>query len=96
MPTLATLRFHDLRHTAITTLAEGQNSDSTVMALAGHVSRQMMEHYSHIRMDAKRRAVEGLSLSKLLPVNATEGGAGGLTAQSTSQKLLSAGNDAAN
>ena len=31
------------------------------MALAGHVSRQMMERYSHIRMEAKRRAVDGLS-----------------------------------
>jgi aspartyl aminopeptidase len=33
-----------------------QSSDSTVMALAGHVSRAMMERYSHIRMEAKRRA----------------------------------------
>ena len=28
------------------------------MALAGHVSRAMMERYSHIRMEAKRRAVD--------------------------------------
>jgi hypothetical protein len=35
--------------------------DSTVMALAGHVSRAMMERYSHIRMEAKRRAVDDLS-----------------------------------
>ncbi len=31
------------------------------MALAGHVSRAMMERYSHIRMEAKRRAVDALS-----------------------------------
>jgi hypothetical protein len=31
------------------------------MALAGHVSRAIMEQYSHIRMEAKRRAVETLS-----------------------------------
>lgn len=31
------------------------------MALAGHVSRAMMERYSHIRMEAKRRAVNNLS-----------------------------------
>ena len=31
------------------------------MALAGHVSRVMMERYSHIRMEAKRRAVNNLS-----------------------------------
>ena len=54
-------RFHDLRHTFISRLAESQASDSTVMALAGHVSRAMMERYSHIRMEAKRRAVDGLS-----------------------------------
>ena len=31
------------------------------MALAGHVSRAMMERYSHIRMEAKRKAVDALS-----------------------------------
>ena len=46
---LSGLRFHDLRHTAITKLAESQASDQTIMAIAGHVSQQMLEHYSHIR-----------------------------------------------
>jgi integrase len=55
------MRFHDLRHTAITKLAEGQASDQTIMAIAGHVSRQMLEHYSHIRLAAKRAALEGIS-----------------------------------
>jgi integrase len=54
-------RFHDLRHTFISRLAESQACDSTVMALAGHVSRAMMERYSHIRMEAKRHAVDNLS-----------------------------------
>ncbi len=54
-------RFHDLRHTFISRLAESQASDSTVMALAGHVSRAMMERYSHTRMEAKRKAVDPLS-----------------------------------
>jgi integrase len=54
-------RFHDLRHTFISRLAESQASDSTIMALAGHVSRAMMERYSHIRMEAKRQAVDTLS-----------------------------------
>ena len=53
-------RFHDLRHTFISRLAESQASDSTIMALAGHVSREMMERYSHIRIEAKRRAVASL------------------------------------
>jgi hypothetical protein len=31
------------------------------MALAGHFSRAMMERYSHVRMEAKRRTVDHLS-----------------------------------
>ena len=53
-------RFHDLRHQAITELAEGGASDATLMALAGHLSRRMMEHYSHVRMAAKREALAKL------------------------------------
>ncbi len=49
-------RFHYLRQTFISRLAESQASDSTVKALAGHVSRAMMERYSYIRMEAKRLA----------------------------------------
>jgi integrase len=58
---LAGLRFHDLRHHAITELAESQASDSTVMAIAGHVSPKMLAHYSHVRIQAKRTALDSLS-----------------------------------
>jgi integrase len=63
------LRFHDLRHHAITELAESGLSDQTIMSIAGHVSRAMLEHYSHIRMDAKRRALEGLETPTSIPEN---------------------------
>jgi integrase len=54
-------RWHDNRHTFITDLAEsGQASDETIRDIAGHVSKQMLKHYSHIRMEAKRRAVDAL------------------------------------
>ena len=56
-------RFHDLRHCAITQLAEGGNSDSTIMAIAGRVSRRMLERYSHVRMEAKCKAMEALATS---------------------------------
>ncbi len=56
-------RFHDLRHCAITQLAENGASDSTIMAIAGHVSRRMLERYSHVRMEAKRTAMEALAMS---------------------------------
>jgi integrase len=51
-------RFHDTRHTLITELAETGAGDQTIMDIAGHVSRQMLSRYSHIRMEAKRRALE--------------------------------------
>jgi integrase len=57
---LAGLRFHDLRHHAITELAEGQGSDQTIRSIAGHVSEKMLEHYSHVRLDAKRAALDSL------------------------------------
>jgi hypothetical protein len=30
------------------------------MDIAGHVSKNMLKHYSHIRMQAKREALESL------------------------------------
>ena len=55
-----TVRFDDLRHTCSTKLAESQASEQTIMAIAGHPTRAMLEHYSHIRMAAKRAALEGI------------------------------------
>jgi integrase len=62
------LRFHDLRVTAITKLSEGQASDMVVMSIAGHVSRRMLEHYSRIRLDAKRKALEAIAGQPETPV----------------------------
>jgi uncharacterized protein involved in exopolysaccharide biosynthesis len=58
----AGLRFHDLRHHAITELAESQASDRTVMSIAGHVSQRMLAHYSHVRIEAKRKALDALAI----------------------------------
>jgi integrase len=54
------IRFHDLRHTRITKLAESQASEQTIMSIAGHLSRRMVEHYSHICMSAKRAALDAI------------------------------------
>jgi integrase len=51
-------RWHDTRHTLVTELAEAGAGDETIMAIAGHVSRQMLSRYSHIRTVAKRRALD--------------------------------------
>jgi hypothetical protein len=32
------------------------------MSIAGHVSRAMLSRYSHVRMEAKRRALEEIAL----------------------------------
>jgi hypothetical protein len=53
-------RWHDTRHTLITDLAESGAGDETIRDIAGHVSKQMLKHYSHIRMDAKRKALESI------------------------------------
>lgn len=52
-------RFHD-RHTFVTDLAESGAGDEVIRDMAGHVSKEMLKHYSHIRTLAKRRAVDAL------------------------------------
>jgi integrase len=50
-------RWHDMRHTAISRLAEAGAMDATIMAYAGHMSGRMKELYSHVRSEQKRLAV---------------------------------------
>ena len=61
-------RTHDLRHTVATKLAEAGTPESTMLALLGHMSRAMLEHYSHVRMAAKRVAVEVLNTEGRTPI----------------------------
>jgi hypothetical protein len=51
---------HHCRHHAITRLAESQASDQAIMAIAGYASQEVLPHYAHVRLQAKRRAVETL------------------------------------
>jgi integrase len=58
-------RWHDLRHTFISRLAENPRvSEQTITALAGHVSKRMLERYSHIRAQAKRDAISMLEAAR--------------------------------
>ena len=57
-------RFHDLRHSAATKWAEAGVPESTMLALMGHMSRSMLERYSHVRTAAKREAVEVLDYTR--------------------------------
>lgn len=63
-------RWHDARHTLITELAETGAGDQTILDIAGHVSRRMLARYSHIRMEAKRKALAAVG-TKLLRAKAT-------------------------
>jgi integrase len=54
-------RWHDCRHTFVTRLAENPTvNEETIRALAGHVSKKMLERYSHIRQAAKQAAIATL------------------------------------
>jgi integrase len=68
---LPTLRFHDLRHTCITKLAEAGVPDHVLMSISGHISPEMIKHYSHIRSKAKEQAVA--SIQSYSPVDAPRG-----------------------
>lgn len=59
---LPRLRYHDLRHHVITKLLENPEvSEQTVLEIAGHITKKMQNHYSHIR--AKRK-LEALSAAE--------------------------------
>jgi integrase len=69
-------RFHDTRHTFVTDLAEsGQASDEVIRDMAGHVSKDMLKHYSHIRTQAKRSAVNALNAKSYPATRSPEPGA---------------------
>ena len=61
------LRFHDLRHTVVTRLLEAGEPDHVVESITGHLSRRMLEHYSHIRLNAKKAALDRLDQSSKAP-----------------------------
>ena len=53
-------------------MSEGGATDATMMAVAGHMSKRMLEHYSHVRMAAKRTVLDKLESGLMggLPVKA--------------------------
>lgn len=52
------LRVHDLRHTAITRMAEAGVPIPVILSMAGHISTRMQQHYTAVSESAKRCAVE--------------------------------------
>jgi len=65
---LPSLRIYDMRHHALTKLCESPEvSEETIRSIAGHVSREMMNWYSHVRIEARREAVSALDYRKKKP-----------------------------
>jgi integrase len=54
-------KFHDLRHTAGTRLADAGADAFTIAEVLGHGSLQMTKRYTHATDERKRRAVESLA-----------------------------------
>jgi integrase len=54
------LRFHSLRHTFITMMAEGGTPLAVTQAMVGHLGEEVTRHYTHISQNAARQAVEKL------------------------------------
>lgn len=48
---VADLRFHDLRHEAVSRLVEAGLSDQEVASISGHKSMQMLKRYTHLRAE---------------------------------------------
>lgn len=48
---IVNLKFHDLRHEAISSLVERGLSDQEVAAISGHKSMQMLKRYTHLRAE---------------------------------------------
>ena len=48
---ITNLRFHDLRHEAVSRLVEAGLGDQEVAAISGHKSMQMLRRYTHLRAE---------------------------------------------
>jgi integrase len=58
-------RFHDLRHSYITRAAEAGVPLAVTQAQVGHMSAQMIAHYTHISIGAIHKAAEQIELQSL-------------------------------
>lgn len=54
------LRFHDLRHEAVSRFVESGLSYQEVVAISGHKSMQMLKRYMHLRAEDLVKKLERL------------------------------------
>jgi integrase len=60
------VRFHDLRHSFITLMAERGVPLAVVQSMVGHMSARMTRYYTHISSQAARQAVELLDQGRFV------------------------------
>jgi hypothetical protein len=48
-------------HSLVTEFSESGAADEVIMSIARHVSRAMLSRYSHVRMEAKWRALDEIA-----------------------------------
>jgi integrase len=58
---LADIRFHDLRHEAVSRFVEAGFSDQEVSAISGHKSMQMLKRYTHLRAEDLVDRMDGIA-----------------------------------
>ncbi|QQN98426.1 tyrosine-type recombinase/integrase [Pseudomonas sp. SW-3] len=58
------LRFHDLRHEAVSRLVEAGLSDQEVSAISGHKSMQMLKRYTHLRAEDLVERLDRLQIGR--------------------------------
>jgi integrase len=81
---LAGLRFHDLRHSFVTAMAERNVPLPVVQAMVGHMSAKMTAHYTHISTSAARNAVDLLNRPSFVEIFVEDSA----TPEKTARKLL--------
>ena len=60
------IRFHDLRHSFISLMAERGVPLAIVQSMVGHMSARMTRYYTHISSQAARQAVELLDQERFV------------------------------
>jgi integrase len=76
---------HCFRHMAITVMLEKGSAPETVRQIAGHVSEQMMKHYSHNRHAAQMAVLQAMDSMPIPPKKKSS------TAKAQQQRFMSRG-----
>jgi len=66
------LKFHHLRHTALSWLGDTGASDMLIKATAGHADQDVTDRYVHVSLAAMREAIERMEQLNILPRDGQE------------------------